>query len=178
MEFTPFPKIPRFSKDVIITEKIDGTNACVWVNDTGDDLRAASRTRWVTPNNDNHGFAKWVEKNKSDLLKLGPGFHYGEWWGKGIQRGYGGHPKTFSLFNVSKWSEWRPECCSIVPVLSVGSFDEVNNLVGAAIEDLRAKGSYAAPGFMRPEGVVIYHVAGNYLFKKTLEKDEKPKGEE
>ena len=60
----------------------------------------------------------------------------------------------------------------------MGSFDEVNNLVGAAIEDLRAKGSYAAPGFMRPEGGVIYHVAGNYLFKKTLEKDEKPKGEE
>jgi hypothetical protein len=29
---------------------------------------------------------------------------------------------------------------------------------------------------MRPEGVVIFHTAGNLMFKKTIEKDEQPKG--
>ena len=34
-EFKAFPKIPRVSKGVVTTEKIDGTNACVlWMNDT------------------------------------------------------------------------------------------------------------------------------------------------
>ena len=46
----------------------------------------------------------------------------------------------------------------------------------AALEALRVRGSEAAPGFMNPEGVVIYHIAGNIGFKKTIEKDEQPKG--
>ena len=29
---------------------------------------------------------------------------------------------------------------------------------------------------MNPEGVVVFHVAANLCFKKTLEKDEEPKG--
>jgi hypothetical protein len=29
---------------------------------------------------------------------------------------------------------------------------------------------------MRPEGIVVYHKAGGYLFKVTIEKDEQPKG--
>jgi hypothetical protein len=46
MEFTEFPKMARLSRDVIITEKIDGTNAqvfispgwCSWYDDnTGED---------------------------------------------------------------------------------------------------------------------------------------------
>jgi hypothetical protein len=37
-------------------------------------------------------------------------------------------------------------------------------------------GSKAAPGFMKPEGIVAFHVAGNIAFKKTIEKDEEPKG--
>ena len=37
--------------------------------------------------------------------------------------------------------------------------------------------SVAAPGFMKPEGVVVFHTAGNLGFKKTLEKDEVPKGQ-
>ena len=42
---------------------------------------------------------------------------------------------------------------------------------------LTYSGSAAAPGFMKPEGVVIYHTTGSVLFKKTFEKDEKGKGE-
>jgi hypothetical protein len=43
------------------------------------------------------------------------------------------------------------------------------------IEKLKAHGSFAAPGFMDPEGIVIYHVAAGVGFKKTVKKDEQPK---
>lgn len=176
-EFKGFQKIARYSREVIITEKIDGTNASVLVNDTGDDLIAGSRTRWITPTDDNYGFAKWVEKNKEELLTLGPGHHFGEWWGPGIQRGYGLKEKKFSLFNVSKWSdpEPRPKCCDVVPVLWRGNMDEVYAGIQATMSVLEVMGSQCSPGFMRPEGIVIFHVQSGYLFKKTLEKDESPK---
>jgi hypothetical protein len=47
--------------------------------------------------------------------------------------------------------------------------------VDTALESLRINGSYAVPGFDRPEGVVVYHTASRTLFKKTLEKDQEPK---
>jgi hypothetical protein len=30
---------------------------------------------------------------------------------------------------------------------------------------------------MRPEGIVVFHTASGALFKKTIEGDEKPKGQ-
>jgi hypothetical protein len=33
----------------------------------------------------------------------------------------------------------------------------------------------AAEGFMDPEGIVVYHTAGNVGFKKTIENDDQPK---
>lgn len=33
-------------------------------------------------------------------------------------------------------------------------------------------GSYASLGYMKPEGIVIYHTAANVMFKKTFENDE------
>jgi hypothetical protein len=171
MEFQEFPKMPRLSREVIITEKIDGTNAQVCITEDGQIL-AGSRTRWITPESDNFGFAAWVRDNAADLLALGPGRHFGEWWGSGIQSGYGlsKGEKRFSLFNVSRWGESRPACCHVVPVLYRGIFDTA--AVDACLEDLRVNGSRAAPGFMRPEGVVVFHVAGNCGFKKTLGNDE------
>jgi hypothetical protein len=51
--------------------------------------------------------------------------------------------------------------------------------MGGEVEEclarLRTGGSIAAPGFMNPEGVVIYHTASKQLFKVTLEKDEESK---
>lgn len=172
IEFVEFPKMPRLSREIIVTEKIDGTNAQVHITDDGRIL-AGSRTRWITPEADNFGFAAWVRDNSADLLTLGPGSHFGEWWGAGIQRRYGLTEKRFSLFNVGRWGELRPACCHVVPVLYRGNFDT------AAIEEclnrLRAEGSVAAPGFMNPEGVVVFHLAGRVGFKKTLHKDELPK---
>ena len=172
-DFAPFPKMPRLAREVIVTEKLDGTNAQVCISDDGETIRAGSRTRWITPDDDNYGFAAWVEANRDELLTLGPGRHFGEWWGAGIQRRYGLTEKRFSLFNVSRWSDERPACCHVVPVLYRGLFDT------AAVEDclggLRIYGSNAAPGFMNPEGVIVFHVAGNVGFKKTLERDSEPK---
>lgn len=173
--FVEFPKIGRFSRGVIVTEKLDGTNAQVLVNDTGDDLFAGSRNKWIIPSDDNMGFARWVQTNKEELLKLGPGSHFGEWWGQGIQRNYGLKEKRFSLFNVARWSSeaTRPKCCHVVPSLWEGLFDELDT--NELLRKLAANGSYAAPGFMKPEGIVIFHTANQALFKKTIEKDDQPK---
>lgn len=107
-EFKSFTKIPRLSREIVITEKIDGTNACIYIDETTNEMLVGSRTRWITPQSDNFGFAAWVEQNKEELYKLGPGYHYGEWWGKGIQRGYGLNERRFSLFNISRWISENP----------------------------------------------------------------------
>lgn len=175
--FVPFPKIARLSRDIVVTEKLDGTNASVLVTEEGA-IFAGSRTRWLTAEADNFGFARWVAVNASELLRLGPGHHFGEWWGSGIQRGYGltKGDKRFSLFNTAKWGDaaLRPTCCGVVPVLYKGRFETA--AVEGALGDLRREGSQAAPGFMNPEGVVVFHAAGNLLLKKTLVRDEEPKG--
>jgi len=172
VDFLEFPKMARLSRECVITEKIDGTNAQVYVSEDGV-VMAGSRNRWITPEQDNFGFAKWVKDNEEELRKLGPGHHYGEWWGAGIQRRYGLDHKKFSLFNVDRWQEDRPVCCDVVPVLYRGVFDTAE--VERCIDSLCANGSVAAPGFMNPEGVVVYHVAGRVGFKKTIERDEVPK---
>jgi hypothetical protein len=175
MEFVEFPKIARLSRECTITEKIDGTNGCILIGEDGTFL-VGSRTRWITPEDDNFGFARWVHENKDELMKLGPGRHFGEWWGAGIQRKYGLNHKRFSLFNTSKWSDdvVRPACCHVVPVLYNGLFE--TNTALAVMSALAEHGSKAAPGFMRPEGIIIYHHAANLYFKKTLDKDEEWKG--
>lgn len=101
-QFEEFPKIPRLRRDIVITEKIDGTNATVYVAPNGA-VYAGSKNRWITPEEDNHGFAKWVADHASELRALGPGMHRGEWWGKGIGKRHSTHAKTFSLFNVGRW---------------------------------------------------------------------------
>lgn len=173
-EFKAFEKIPRLRRNVVVTEKIDGTNAIVHVSEEGI-VRAGSRSRWITPEDDNYGFAKWVHEHADELRLLGPGYHYGEWWGQGIQRRYGLDHKRFSLFNAGRWGDdaVRPACCHVVPVLAEG-VQEV--AVESALHRLRTEGSVAAPGFMRPEGIVVYHTASRSLFKVTLERDAEPKG--
>lgn len=208
--FTPFGKIPRLNREIMITEKIDGTNAAIVIEQEPADstqpgillaegewkgfvVRAQSRSRFISPENDNAGFARWVFKNADALaMALGPGLHFGEWWGSGINSGYGLKEKRFSLFNVTRWKELRVRIDGIemapVPLLYQGPwFDAViqPNMSEVqmwaprmAMDLLRVEGSFAAPGFKPAEGIVIFHVAGNLLFKATLEKDDQPKGKE
>lgn len=174
--FREFPKISRLNREVVVTEKLDGTNGVIFVAEDGQSMLVGSRTRWITPEDDNYGFAKWARVNEPELLKLGPGFHYGEWWGQGIQRKYGLSEKRFSLFNVHRWSDdtVRPTCCHVVPVLQRGS--DIRVAAEQGLEVLRQQGSIAAHGFPKPEGIVVFHTAAMVLFKVTLEKDEEPKG--
>jgi hypothetical protein len=176
MEFKGFPKIGRLRRNCVITEKIDGTNAQVCFTDQGE-MFVGSRNRWITPQDDNYGFAGWCERNRAELEKLGPGQHFGEWHGPGIQKRYGGlmKEKVFSLFQSSRWADpaVRPACCSVVPVLYQGVF--TTDAVDAAMAKLIAEGSVAVPGCMNPEGVVVYQVATGQYTKVTVEHDESPK---
>lgn len=208
-EFKAWPKTPRLNRDCIATEKIDGTNSAVIIeplvlasDTTTDDgvaevelpnglrfgVYAQSRKRLIQPGKqtDNFGFAGWVAENALELVAgLGEGYHYGEWWGSKIQRGYGLDEKRFSLFNVSRWYDQRssagdigddpaPECCYVVPVIATGT--NINAVAEGALAELEECGSFAAPGFDSPEGIVVYHTAARQTFKVTCEGDESPKG--
>lgn len=188
--FEAFPKIPRLHRPVIITEKIDGTNASITIVDGAQGERhlfPASRNRYLTLESDNYGFARWVKEHEEELKQLGPGRHFGEWWGQGIQRNYGMNRKVFSLFNVTRWEDrgatfktvWpeyfprpenlipAPECCSVVPVLDIlPRFDCA--WIETILKVLEEEGSIVAPGFMNPEGIVACHFQSRSLFKYTL----------
>lgn len=207
IEFTEFDKISRLNREVMVTEKIDGTNGQVHIRlaegselEMGYDtqievdglpcyIRAGSRNRWVLylGSDDNSGFGRWVHQHAHELAALGAGAHFGEWWGLGIQRKYGVPEKRWSLFNVGRWVQegsmpgpmgekqsYAPKCCHVVPVIGIGTgFD----IVYQSIEKLKAEGSVAAPGFMKPEGVVAFHTHSRTLFKMTIEKDTEHKWE-
>ena len=135
VEFIPFPKIPRLNRPITITEKIDGTNAAIHITGRYSDERGVqaykvdlddvndigvivpqSRQRLITPEQDNFGFARWVKENAQALREvLGPGVHFGEWWGQGIQRGYRQDRKWFSLFNYTRWSN-DPSLASLASI--------------------------------------------------------------
>lgn len=188
--FAEFPKMARLSREIIISEKIDGTNAQILITEDGQFL-TGSRTRWITPQDDNFGFSAWAHAHKDELMTLGVGRHFGEWWGSGIQRGYGLQKgeKRWSLFNVSRWclagetpqriptadprivkmQDVLPACCHLVPVLRRGMFS--TEMAESALHELRERGSLAAPGYKFPEGIVIFHIAANIGFKKTIERD-------
>jgi RNA ligase len=201
MKFEAFPKIPRF-RSMIVTEKIDGANAAIRIVRFDKDIGlgpahlpcetklvigaefdfaigAQSRKRLITPDADNFGFARWVWDNAYDLTDiLGEGIHYGEWWGQGIQRGYGMDHKVFSLFNAHRWDFIRAGAfkdripqLDVVPVLENHEFDM--DVLDFTLSDLEKKGSMAAPGFKPAEGVVVFEPAGHILHKKTLGGDAK-----
>lgn len=215
-DFPSFAKIPRLHKDVVLTEKIDGTNGLVSIRHRGPSetvlapgevgiisvngsgeaesfvVRAGSRNRWLTTAADNFGFARWVEDHAGELVKLGPGNHYGEWFGRGIQRGYGLTERRFALFNVARWYSVRftdpdfyrqdfpkacqaPACCDVVPVLLTCSGEQLNEAVETVRDLMIADGlGSAVVEYDNPEGVVIYHSAAGQMFKVIFE-GEQPK---
>lgn len=186
--YPEFKKIPRLFRECVITEKIDGTNGLIYIGpevldaaplflaEDGMRLYAGSKSRWLdtSSHGDNYGFAKWAEDNAEELIKLGPGHHYGEWYGRGIQSGYGLPNRRFALFNSYRWSDpaVRPVICDVVPTLYRGVFSsaEVNNVV----EFLCKHGSVAVPQ-QKAEGVIVFLEAAKQYFKVTCEDDAEPK---
>lgn len=204
--FIEWPKTPRLFRDITVTEKIDGTNAAIqivpvaeldrWTTEDGETIEifdpqpiavvdgfavfAQSRSRLIFPGKttDNYGFAGWVERNAASLVEdLGEGIHYGEWWGQGIQRGYGAKEKNFWLFNTARYADitFTTPNLDVVPVLYEGPFDESE--IDNALVRLQLHGSYAATDFMNPEGICVYHSASRQVFKVTLDKNDAGKWE-
>lgn len=207
LEFKEWPKTPRLNRGMVITEKIDGTNSCIIVMPLDDDLDeyeaadhalggllievddswyvvgAQSRKRLIQPGStDNANFARWVWTHAEELVRaLGPGRHFGEWWGTKIQRGYNQvGKKHFSLFNVKRYGDIDFEAYGLtnvhtVPVLYEGPFDTV--VANTYLAVLREKGSFAAPGYMYPEGIIVFHDAAQTVFKALLDGDDISKTE-
>ncbi|MDR6794832.1 hypothetical protein J2X12_002843 [Pseudarthrobacter oxydans] len=203
VEFKEWPKTPRLFREIVVTEKLDGTNAAVQILELatldhivkadgtvelydpqpiavvdGFAVYAQSRNRLIFPGKttDNYGFAGWVENNAASLVEdLGEGIHYGEWWGQGVARKYNAKVKTFSLFNVARYADvtFTTPNLGIVPVLYEGE----NNTaaIEAALTLLGAGGSVASPGFMNPEGVIVFHSASRQVFKVTLDSNDQGK---
>ena len=210
LTFEAWPKIPRWSNETVtVTEKIDGTNAAViilpydidhepMIQDGyakvfgelfgGENPRAftfatQSRKRFIKPgkDTDNAGFAGWAWDNAIALVQLlGYGKHYGEWWGRGIQRGYDLNEKRFSLFRP-----WRYEHLAltdevpglgVVPTLYTGGAEGLltTSIILATLEQ---EGSKAAPGFMRPEGIIIQSALTQSTYKAFTWDDGRPKSE-
>jgi hypothetical protein len=184
--FEAFNKIPRLHGTCVLTEKIDGTNACIEHErtETGYLMAACSRNRRLVSlevaehfaghirvdrhGPDNAGFGNWVLANHEALRRLGFGRHFGEWYGQGIQRGYGLDHKRFALFREPKGGlpEGLPANVGVVP--TIGTLDTFST---AQLEGhyalLKMNGSFAVPGFANPEGLVVFHERSGQLFKLT-----------
>lgn len=210
-DFQPWPKIPRTDKiRWYVTEKIDGTNAQIYIRELDSsevfhpesikvvtegiqyadgslprrvyEVFAGSRKRWVIPTDDNHGFARWVQQNALELVAvLGPGRHYGEWWGDGIQKnplGLAPGERRFSLFNTSRrdWLYSQAELHKVdlaalgvdtVPLLAhpQSYFEDARY---AALPTLEASGgSVASPGHAA-EGLVFFESGSNTYYKEIF----------
>ena len=118
--YSSFPSIERLENIYcIISEKIDGTNGLIEINETN--VRFGSRNRYISFSDDNAGFAnffrhyeakledvakdaitKELELNGETLTSCNESYPlriYGEWFGCGIQRGYGLKDKFFMPFS-------------------------------------------------------------------------------
>ena len=189
-EFEPWPKMTRYFRQITVTEKIDGTNACVKFipddNPKGYVIVCQSRNRLISPFNDNQGFATWAYENADRLFEhLGCGRHYGEWFGRKIGRTYNVDYRGFVIFNVDLWScvegmdtrQIMPDGSFLghVPVLYRGMNSEESIMNAAAY--LRNHGSAMVPGYDKPEGIVIWHTVSRTSTKFTFDNNDKGKWE-
>jgi len=206
IEFQAWPKTPRLFRDVVVTEKVDGTNSAIiiqesfgdhedesvlkyiWRDEVRYEVGAQSRNRLIFPGKttDNHGFARFVQQNAEKLFDiLGPGRHFGEWWGKGIGKRYSAQMdivKGFALFNTAKHEglhEWLPfgdehVILETVPVLYQGPFSEEK--IRDILEELKKAGSVVSP-FSPAEGVVVFHTQSRQVYKYTIDGEDAGKYE-
>lgn len=194
-EFERFSKLTRLFRGIIVTEKIDGTNACIkfiptFNSDKPWTLVVQSRNRIIVPGkkeNDNFGFATWAHANADRLFEhLGYGRHYGEWFGSGISSNrYNIDYRGFVIFDSDLWAcqpgldtrQIMPDGSFLghTPVLYRGMNSE--SAVMAAATELRQNGSKMIPGCMRPEGIVIHHLPSKSSTKFTFDNEDKGKWE-
>ena len=98
------------------TVKLHGTNAGISLTPDGD-LLFRSRSRVITPDDDNHGFAKAMASSHDEIRQMLSPFAgdematvFGEWCGSGIQSNVGisALEKMFVIFALRVGGEWKP----------------------------------------------------------------------
>lgn len=205
IEFQAWPKTPRLFRDIVITEKVDGTNSAIIIEKVDDplanfdgviahvkvggawyDIGAQSRNRLILPGKttDNHGFAQFVYENAEKLVELlGEGRHYGEWWGKGIQGRYNAQFKGFALFNTEKhdglYTWFRDTSIGDVLVEAMPVLHKgpySERMIREVLTELNTNGSVISP-FDPAEGIVVFHTQSRKVYKVTLDNNDKGKWE-
>jgi len=170
------------------TVKLHGTNAGISLTPDGE-LIYRSRTRVITPMDDNSGFASHMVKYEDIIRRIfsqipGNGEMltlFGEWCGAGIQRGVGitNEPKLFAVFAVRIGDNWgdvalvgaRPEA-RIFNILQFGQWkreidfarpelvqNELGKLTEAVEAECPAAKSFGHSGI--GEGIVWMPVDGD-----------------
>lgn len=175
MEFKEFNKIENLKRCVVtVTEKLHGSNCSLFIfkDENGVlQLKPGKRTSFVTVENDNFGFARFVEERKQQLIEcLGEGIWYGEWVGPGINSTYNLQEKRLALFATWKQGCPLPDRCDFVPVLWKGTLDTLN--IPQIMKDLKENGSKYSPGFLSPEGIVVSVDRTELRFKYVFDPEE------
>ena len=76
--FKPYLHVERLNKTEVagilngtvkVTTKLDGCNSCVWADEDGR-MRYGSRKREISVENDNAGFAAWMESDNEEAALL------------------------------------------------------------------------------------------------------------
>lgn len=178
-DFPKFPSIERFDNlRCFITEKIDGTNGLIEVSCQG--VKFGSRNKWLSNGDDNFGFYAYFSQYVDDMVawyhRNAPGYNwepvriYGEWFGKGIQRGYDLKERKFMPFSYGLAEDiegvFAPNI--VLPeFLYQGKFSR--EVLNNCMNSLKEEGSQVVPGYMKPEGVVVYFPDYEFSLKETFD---------
>jgi hypothetical protein len=198
-----WPRTIRLGERWTITERVDGTPAVIVIKSAepenkavpgktlaeGPDgmpvaVRAASRTRWLVPEDqardgagrDNFGFATWTAANAAELALLGPGEHHGQWFGTGIGRhGYGLTERRLALLDLTRWRPGLPDSVpnelSLIPVLAECEGNKLNATIARCLARLARDGSRLVPGAMA-EGIIAFSTADHrFVIEEPISAD-------
>lgn len=176
-----YPKTGRISGPWLVTEKVDGTSACIAIEPGpfgSPAISFGSRNRWLTREADNHGFYAWAVAHSGWFMgHLGVGVHYGEWFGRGIQRGYGMTERRLALFDVERYQTRLAHAVTNPGVITVPALLEARD----GDEGLGWLGHMAPTSTLGPvpmEGVVLRHRVTGAVFKHLFDgqKEARPWG--
>ena len=176
-EFRKWGSTPRWHNGMTITEKINGTNGGIIIYNG--QVKAQSRKRIITPDDDNFGFARWVYDNAGALMDtLGYGYHYGEWFGEGIQKNpLGIEGKRFALFHATKYTPAngydleQVDNLETVPLLHHGQATvwTIPDILADLVAGSKVVGAKEGA---ESEGIIVWHKETQQKYKILLTNDD------
>ncbi|MGL4523620.1 MAG: RNA ligase family protein [Bacilli bacterium] len=175
MQFTKYQKLAHLGNKVTdgilngtvhVFPKLDGTNASIWLS-TDDELRAGSRNRELSTNDDNRGFYNDYVRDNDTLYRCIKSFQekyntsnvvlYGEWLVQHTVSYEDAHYRTFYLFDVlvdgkyltyDEYVSVANHHVTVIAPITVLSSPKTDDII-ACIEHA----TYCSPD--TPEGVVV-----------------------